>query len=152
MHTKAEAVEVNEFARQVFEKDGNHVPIVILYNGDKKIVLPVQSFMQSGETKEYLSAVIRKSIHEFEVSGVVFITEAWMTVGKLDDEIVSQLKKGEKRVSELATKKEVLMVKAESDDGLNITFMNYIERDTNGKPTLKEAEELNELNKRQVIY
>jgi hypothetical protein len=40
----------------------------------------------------------------------------------------------------LETKKEVLMVRAESDDGLNVTFMNQIERDADGKPSLKDPE------------
>jgi hypothetical protein len=145
MHTIREAKEVNKLAREVFARDGNHTPIVILYKGKETRVLGVGPLMQSGATKEALSGMIRMAIKQMGVSGVVMITEAWMHKsivkpdGSMDDE-TKQIMDGKKSVSEADSKTEVLMVQAESDDGLNVTFMNPIVRDAEGKPTLAETQ------------
>jgi hypothetical protein len=142
MHTKAEAIEVNEFARNVFLHDGCHIPLIILYKGEHNCLLPVQELIKSDMGKEALSIMIRRFIKEDGISGVVFISEAWMSCTE-DEKEIQKLKTGKKRVRDLKTKQEILLVTAESDDGLNISFVNPIERDIEGNPTLKETIEQN---------
>lgn len=141
MHTIREAQQFNDLAREVFTKDGCHVPMVILIKGKEHFVLPLAPLMKDNAGKDAISFLIKKSIQDFGISGVVMITEAWMHVATdKDDEVMRQLVEGEKSVSEVATRQEVLMVQAESDDGLSAVFMNPIQRDTDNNPTLGEVE------------
>jgi hypothetical protein len=143
MHTIREAQQFNDLAREVFTRDGYHVPLVILIKGKEHFVLPLAPLMKDNAGKDAISFLIKKSIQDFGISGVVMITEAWTHYSNgPDDETTRQIMDGEKSVSEVATRQEVLMVQAESDDGLNVSFTNPIKRD-DGNPTLGDVDVMN---------
>jgi hypothetical protein len=153
MHTIKEAQQFNNLAREVFTKDGCHIPMVILVKGKEHFVLPLAPLMKDGAGKDAISLLIRKSIQDFGISGVVMITEAWMHVATdKDDEVMRQIIDGEKSVSEVATRQEILMIQAESDDGLSVSFTNPINRDADGNPTLGDVEVVNERPVRFFLY
>ena len=140
----SEARQVNNLAREVFEKDGYHRPLMLLFppGGHGAEVVDLAPFMVDNKGKSYISAVVRKMAVEQRITAVALITEAWMAEMDKDDKEVEKIKAGEKSVSDVSTKKEVLMVKAESDDGLDVVFMNEIRRDAAGNPTLMKAKEV----------
>lgn len=145
MYMLSEARQVNKMAREVFSQDGHHRPLMLLFPPGRHgaEVVDLAPFMVNEQGKNYISAVVRKMALEQRITGVAMITEAWMAeMGKDDKETMEKIKKGEKSVSDVETKKEVLMVKAESDDGLDVVFMNEIRRDEAGNPTLMEAKEV----------
>lgn len=137
MYTIQEAEKINEMARMVFNRDGAHTPLIILYKAGKERVVPLGNLMGSLMSKEILSLILKQAVRELEVSGVVIILESWMHIAS--ETALKELKSGKKVVADFPDKQEALLVHAESDDGLEITFLNKIVRAADGKPSLEEA-------------
>lgn len=144
MYMMSEARHVNGMARSVFEKDGCHRPMMLVFHEGERVpyVLDAAPFMQSPEGKELLSAIVKRMARKNVITAVVFITEAWMASVEQGNPDAERMMRGDVSVSDRPDKVEVLMVTAESDDGLDVVFMNEIARDAAGKPTLKEPKEL----------
>ena len=148
MYLLSEARQVNEMARGIFSKDGYHRPIMLLFKQGSKgyDVLDIAPMMVDDRGKNFMASMVRRMAIEQKITGVAIITEAWMAqLDKNDknlEEMTKKINRGEISVSKMDTKKEVLMVRIESDDGLDVTFMNEIFRDLDGTPTLMQVQEL----------
>ena len=140
----SEARRINRMAREVFSKDGYHRPLMFLFTEGVKgaKIVDLAPFMVDEQGKSSVAATVRKMAVDREITGVAMITEAWMAEMDKEDKDVEKARRGEIPVSEMGNKKEVLMVKAESDDGLDVMFTNEIFRDIDGKPTLMQAKEI----------
>jgi len=143
MQTIVEARKLNDFARSVFLQDKAHVPMVIFFKGTTTLCLmDTRKFMQNGESKDILTQVIALAIKKLGASSLAFITEAWMKKIPQSNSKDAIKQISEKGVSSYSDKEEVLMLTAESDDGLAVCIMNPIHRDNANNPTLGEAEEI----------
>lgn len=133
---------LNKNARGVLESDKQHAPMVfLLKRGKVMAILPISGFMQNGNSKDALEQVICKLIQDHDASGVVMITEAWVRKIQADDD--ASFNAAQKHgIQDCPDKEECLLVRVESDDGLNVSFFNPIIRDANGNPTLGTAIEL----------
>ena len=115
MYMMSEARRVNEMAREMFLRDGEHRPVMLVFmeGVEGAGVFDIAPFMGNHEGKDLLAAMVRKMAQDNVLTAVVMITEAWMACAGKDDKDLERVQRGEVSVSDLATKKEVLMVKAE---------------------------------------
>ncbi len=146
MYTRKDVLELNNKAREIFDKDGFHSPVVILFRGDAKLVLPVSEIYKDKESFKRIPDDIRQAIKLLNARSVAIIFESWMYEGKGEnDSITKELIEGKKTVKEIDEKVDILMVRAESDDGLNVTFINPVKRDKEGKKYLDDVKEISNL-------
>jgi hypothetical protein len=112
----------------MFIKDGTHVQILFLFGENGLVSInPVPP----NTSHEHVYGGIKNAIEEHKLYAVIYIGESWMYSARgKTDHTASQIIDGEIRVSELNKddRKEVLLLKMESSEGLSMIHMNEILR------------------------
>ena len=120
--------DLHEQSKAMFIKDGTHVQILFLFGDDGLVSInPVPP----KTSHEHVYGGIKNAIEEHKLYAVIYIGESWMYSARgRTDHTVSQIIDGEIKVSELNKddRKEVLLLKMESNDGQSLIHMNEIVR------------------------
>jgi hypothetical protein len=126
--------------------DGIHAELVFVFKDDGDCVIS----LVIGDRDEFVGK-IKRMIQQGNVVGIVHIAEAWMRISGHDDHITKQVLRGEIGVSDLLPehRSEALMVMIQSRDRQSKTYVDPIQRDANGKPSLgKDGFEMSEIGGR----
>lgn len=119
---------LNETARLTFLKDKTHVELFFLVQPDGKAGIGMPP---PGMDRDKVAAMLRTSIREHGIYGLVHVVEAWTYFPKqAHDHTFSQILQGEIAVSELRPedRREALLVHSQSREGANCMWMSPIVR------------------------
>ena len=129
-------------ARTTFLKDGSHVELFFLYREDGEGAL---GHPPPDMEREQFTQMLRQTIQENEIFGVVHIIEAWVYIPKKSgDHTMKQILDGEMAVSDLnpGDKAEALIVRYECRDGTQRMWTSQILRTKTGGVALADALEM----------
>lgn len=131
-----------EEARTTFLKDGTHVELFFLCDGNGQGSMgPPPPDMPKNQFVESL----KESIRQNEIFGIVHVVEAWVFIPKHpNDHTYRQILAGEIAVSELkkSDKTEALVVRYECRDGTQRMWISTIVRPKTGGVALGDALEM----------
>ena len=136
-------IEVKEYHNQIVEmskmvtlKDGHHMPIHLL-NSDKGQIVLGDSICNE-ESKDYSAEKIRALIKEHNCTSYTFIGEANMWVSKpktkMSESVFNYLtttKSGYEMMKQHSEKRDVLIIKTEAINGVNLMTTFDVQRDDN---------------------
>ena len=149
MEYKKQANDLAKIARQVFERDGFHVPMIILY-GAKDVVAILDLSKVIHEHPDDWKDAVTMTLTQFvkkepAIQALAFISEAWVYKSKNPkDHVVKQIMDGEIAISELKPedRQEVISIAMSGRDGTGYSVIIPIIR-KGKKVTLGEADESN---------
>ena len=137
------ATAFNELARFTFLKDGTHVQLAFLVDGDGELgMIPPMA----GDTAAFIS-LVKSQVTARQPFGVIHVAETWAYLRRSpNDHTFTQVALGEMRVSELAQgeKTEALMVRMESRGGTARIWFSPILRGGASKVSLADPIVLDE--------
>ena len=119
---------VNETARMTFLRDKSHVELFFLVKSDGESGLGAPP---PGMDRDRIADMLRDSIHENNIYGIVHIMEAWTYFPRQpNDHTFKQVVQGEMRVADLKPedRREAVVVHYQSRDGANFMWMSPIIR------------------------
>jgi len=112
--------ELRLMAQKIMNEHANLPPAVffVMENGDV-YVLEAGQYMNSGGGKDFISFIINSLIQSKKdpsVFGVVMATEAWMACLPKDSDAAKEFAEGNKSVSELPGREEVIILNIQTAD------------------------------------
>ncbi len=126
---EAYAERLHGQAASLFKRDKTHVSVLFLFSDEG---LASVNAVPANTPPDALVAGVRQAVREHNLYGVITISEAWTYLLKRSgDHTAVQIMYGEMRVQDLKDedRTEALMVRMESRDGGQLTWVDPIVRD-----------------------